>query len=249
MNLKNIFKKILFGGHLQALGAASILVFGSLALNQPVSFYLTAGFYLIFYAIYFFDRLFDKNKSSKKKAFWILASSAIAGFLLLFLYIHSFVFLGIIFLALGWLYPLFFKNLTRKIPLFKNIFVSLFFASLIFLVGPLSVVLALLVFFKGVLMQIALDLKDIAADKKAGLKTLGGLIGKDRTLIFLNASSVALACLFILFWNSLSFLSLIVIFDLWSFSLIKKEKVLGYLLQAGQFINWAIIIFLVKIIE
>ncbi len=101
-------------------------------------------------------------------------------------------------------------------------------------------------------MQIMLDLKDEKEDRQEGLLTLPALLGKEKTLKLLKPVillvSFLLPLMFGLIISKVFFvLFLLVFLDLISVYLVKKNNYLGYLLQAGQFLFWLILLLIVKI--
>ena len=98
-------------------------------------------------------------------------------------------------------------------------------------------------------MQIILDLKDIEGDKQGKLLTLGVLWGKEKVLKILKFSSVISAgmipILIFLFLNitpAILILPVLILFDFYIISLIKKEKFAAYILESGEFIFWSILV-------
>jgi len=261
--LKIISQEILFGGHLQALGSVALVWLPALVFQIKFSVWILLAFYLAFYSIYFFDRLLGLKKDTnkylalhKKRAPFILFISL--GLALLLFFRFKLLIFGCLVIILGFLYPLFFKNLTKKIPLFKNIFVALFFASLVFFPFSHFTILAgflgLLVFLKAILMQIILDLKDEKEDKRNGLLTLPVILGKEKTLtllkpiIFLVSFFLPLLLSIITNQKFFFYLSSLVFIDLMSWFLVKKNNYQAYFLQASQFLFWLILLLIVKII-
>jgi len=267
---KKIKQEFLFGGHLQSLGAAAIVYLSCVLLKTKVGFDILLTAYFIFYAIYVFDRfkgiekdiLTNKERSLYLKKnlklfpFLILFSVLIAFFLLIYFGNFKALLFGFILLTLGLIYSSLFKKITKKIPFFKNIYVSLFFTSLVFFplvyfalsFNPSLYLLALFVFSKSLAMQFFLDIKDVKGDKKEKLITLPVLLGKEKSLLFLKIFSV-LTNVFLFFLPQL-FLSLLIFipFNFYCSWQSKKEKYFSYLLASGEFLLWAIIVLIAKMI-
>jgi len=119
-----------------------------------------------------------------------------------------------------------------------------------------ALVLGMFIFFKAFIVQIFLDIKDIESDRKEGLRTFPIIIGKEKTLIILSISNlivtITVPIIFSLYLNIFSKLILMLIFtipfDFYCYSLAKKEKYFGYILQSGEFLLWLFLILIGKII-
>lgn len=175
------------------------------------------------------------------------------------------IFLGAA-IIMGLLYTDYFKGLTQKIFMFKNFYVALTFAISIFFPflyynKPIYPVLAgvfgiaFFAFLRGIHMQIILDLKDIEGDRRGGLLTLGILYGEEKVIKILKFSSIISAgimpILIFLFLNitpAILILLVLIFFDFYIISLIKKEKFAAYILESGEFILWPILIFIGKLL-
>ncbi len=257
-------KEILHGGHLQCLGTASIVFISLILFNLKITWHILVEVYLIFYSIYLFDRYKGIEKDQltnpkrtqyfrkhRKKNLILFFISILVSFTITCLFYNFYGFIFNVFLLIfGLLYPVLFKNITKKVPLFKNIYVSLFFASLV--ITPFiaynqkiqkgALILMLFVFLKSMLMQMFLDIKDIESDKKENLKTLGVIIGKEKTLKFLSIFSVFVTLIAL----ALPFPGQILIFTLFlDLFFLKKES---YIYFACHFIYWVLLLFIAKII-
>jgi len=208
-------------GHLQALGASCIVFIAALLQRFPIEPLLVFIPYALFLPIYLNDRFYDfrtapeadRERSDHIRNYETILPSVII--IVVLASMLSLVFSGhyqlamysLFVYAFGFLYPMFFKELTRYIPLFKNFFVAAVFASLIFVpamyfeeaaVGKLLIVLASYVGFEALIMQILLDLKDSRSDTERGLLTLPAIIGVKSSivaLIILAVGSVFFALL------------------------------------------------------
>ena len=261
--LKFIIKEIIYTGHLQALGATSVSLLASSYLGVPLfpkPLILGISFYLLFQAIYYTDRILDLKKdvltngervahlSSKGRLYRILPLIFFIIFSLITYYYFSFklTLLFSLLLLLGVFYPLFLKSLTKYVPLFKNIYVSLFYASvpLISLVSfseydPNIWNLAFFVFVNIFTMQIILDLKDIESDSKEGLKTLPVLLGFNSTV----KTALVILSLFSLYFLIYSPLNILMLFFNafvigYSLYLLNKDSKWGYILMASLPLLW-----------
>ena len=282
---KFLFVEIFYNGHFQTLGSLAIIVIAGDFLNIKITWDLIIISYLSFYLIYLHDRyrgiksdfatnpVRSKHISSfyKYVPFIMIAISFI---LIIFILIFSnanaavFIFLMVLF---GLLYPIYFKNLTKKIPIFKNFYVASVFTLLVFL-PPIyysnqsfwqnsnlliaAVSLSLFILIRGLMMQIFLDLKDLESDKKEGLLTLGALWGKEKTIKLLKALIIItpffMPLLFVVFPHILIKSSMFLIFlipiNYYYLHLIKKGKAMGFILESGEFIPWLILIYIAKLI-
>lgn len=282
--LKFIWREFIYGGHFQCLGSASIAYISAFLLKIKITFELLLLVYLIFYPIYINDRFWGiKTKTDEltnlerskhfKGYFQLMPKISLFSILLLMgllFYFGNFDFIlfSLLLLFFGLLYPLYFKNLTRKIIGFKNFYVSSFFA--VMALSPLIyysynlnfsslIPLALLMVFiylKTLWMQILLDIKDIETDKLKNLLTFPIIIGREKIFIFLKYFSVFAAILilipaiFLLNVFPLSFLLLFLIvpFNFYCLRLTKNQQYFGYILASGEFLFWLILILFGKAI-
>ncbi|MEM5798263.1 MAG: UbiA family prenyltransferase [Candidatus Aenigmatarchaeota archaeon] len=280
--LKKIRNEFIYGGHLQSLGTVAIVYISCFLLNAGIDWLMLFSCYLLFYPIYLFDRyrglkidaLTNPERTKHISSYLSLIPKILcfSVFLLivLLIYIGNFKFLvfSIILLALGLLYPIYFKNLTKRIFGFKNFFVASFFTIIILipviyynylfstsLIIPLAS-LMLLVFMKAILMQISLDYKDIESDKKIGLLTFPVIMGKKKTLIFLKISNLVLMMfilpLLIFLVHGLPLqmvlLLLIIPINFYSYYLMQKQNYFAYLFAGGEFIFWGFLILIADLV-
>lgn len=223
-----LLKEIIYGGHLLALGAGSVVFLSSFLLNAEISWHIILVSYLLFYPIYLYDRLTGLKKdylTNKKRSKHIkkyenfIPSILIISIFLLFFLIAFFsnlktLFLSFSLLVLGILYNVYFKQLTKKILFFKNFYVASFFSVMSFIplfyydfefeifLFPL-VFLFVFVFLKSFFIQSFFDLKDVKIDQKSGLLTLPSVLGFKRTVYFLAFFSgiVNLTAVFLVFYK------------------------------------------------
>lgn len=271
-----IWDEFIYGGHLQCLGAIAILWTTTLLFKAPLSWDLIVTTYLIFYAIYLYNRLQEISSDgatnpsrtayfvTNRKNLWYAFFCSIFIAILVLLVKASLY--GTIFaltiLLFGLLYTLFFKRLTRIVPGFKNFFVACVFSILVFLpflfrstdfgiYPPLLplILFSLWIFYKGLIMQIFLDLKDIKSDKQANLRTIPILLGEKQTFRILPI--LVLLSIVPLFYFAFSFggspqgflvLGLSGGVSLLAFKLAKQGSYTGYLIESGQFISWPILL-------
>ncbi len=274
--LKLVWNEFIYGGHLQSLGAAGIVFVSGILLGIRITWDILFITYLIFYVVYLYDRSREIGKDqatnperSRHLQSYSRSITAIlsAGVIILMISLICFAnfwasIFALLLVIFGLLYTKLFKRLTKKIALFKNFYVANFFSVLIFfpivyyspsvtsslITGALA--LLVLIYFKSIVMQIALDLKDAATDKGEGLLTLAVMIGKEKTLRVLKAASILsvapiLLSVFI-FPKSILMLLLIIPFNFYCFKLIEKQNYFGYILISGEFLLWAILITISK---
>jgi len=204
-----IFQEAVHGGYLTALGAPALVLTTIILTNSKINIPLLIISYLLPLIVYSFDYMRDLDKDNetnlersnhlyKKKKYYpvILFAYAVLLLTLLLLYTNFKLILFIILITIGGLlYATALKGLTKKIPIFKNIytvltwslggtlFVSLFYSitfSLSFLI------VFIFINFKGMINAIFFDFKDHLADSKEGLKTLPVLLGKKGALQLLH---------------------------------------------------------------
>ena len=214
--LEFTFREFIYGGHLQSLGAVSIVFISALMLNIAITWEVLFFTYLTFYPVYVYNRFKEIDvdeltnpervrhfKSYIQQIPKILYLSILL-LVVSLIYFANFVFsvFSILLLFLGFLYTPTLKNATRKVIGFKNFYVAAFFSAvalfpIVYYSYPLTSLLVtsttifmIFVYFKALLMQILLDHKDVKSDKNHGLITIPLLLGERRTLKFLKVFSV-----------------------------------------------------------
>lgn len=276
--LKSLLTEFIYGGHLQSLGAVSLVLAFSLIIHSPFAWHSYVIVYLLFYSLYLFNRYkeikIDKKTNPERTKHLNTYIKAIPSifcltvFLLFFglVYFSNTLTLAIsIFLFIfGLLYSTHLKAWTGNIFMFKNIYVALFFAVMPFFVlfyHGYSIVdatwaLSSLIFIKTVLMQIFLDIKDIDSDKEQKLKTMSVVLGKQKVFPFFIISNflftVIILAFFVFYIQSLPLVALALLFTLvhnyYALWLVYKENSIGYLIYGGNFIIWPILIYLGSLI-
>jgi 4-hydroxybenzoate polyprenyltransferase len=112
------------------------------------------------------------------------------------------------------------------------------------------------VYFKALMIQIFLDVKDIESDRKQGLLTLPIILGKEKIFNALKIISVlataVIPIIFSLVVNifPLSILMLLftIPFNFFCFQWAKKQNYYSYVLGSSEFILWPILIIIGEII-
>jgi len=271
--VNKIWKEFIFGGHLQCLGMVAIVYISTIITNLDINITIIAIVYLISYPIYVHDRLkgiqLDKLTNPERTEHYNsylyfmpkIIILSVASLIILLIFINNLILFAFssLLIILGLLYPIFFKNVTKKIIAFKNFFVSIFFAStalipVLFyesfeLISEISfLILVFLVFIKTILMQIFLDTKDIESDRLIGLLTIPVLIGKEKSLQILKLFTFLIPIMMIPFLFIPNFQKLILILviliplNLLGYHLAKKENYTGYILGSAEFSTWLIFI-------
>ncbi|WP_292469434.1 UbiA family prenyltransferase [Methanolobus sp.] len=196
-----LWKEIIFGGHLFATGSVSVIIACATLFMVQLSWDILFISYLLFYAIYLYD--YSTGASSdeltngtrakylqcKNKSTCIVAVVSVVLLVLLLTFTNVFITLvSLSILVLGLLYGSHFKKLTKKIPAFKNIFVSVvwaFMALFVFVYYSLpitygAITLALFIFIRMMNIQILFDVRDVEGDRADGLMTIPALFGEKK---------------------------------------------------------------------
>jgi len=216
-----IIKEIIHGGYLTALGAPALVLTTSIITKSDINLPLLVISYLIPLIIYSYDYMSDLDKDiesnsdrykhlQKKKKYYplIMIFYIIMLVALLVIFSNYKLVLFIILITLGgFLYATVLKGLTRRIPIFKNIYTVLTWSLGGTLFVPLQfsltisipfIIVFLFINMKGMINAIFFDLKDSLNDSKEGLKTLPVILGKKNAIKFLH------------FLNLVSFIPLII---------------------------------------
>lgn len=268
--LEELKKEILHGGHIQSLGAVIITTASSFLLQERISFALLILIYLLFYSFYLFNRAgevyidFLTNPERAKyilkhysKVPYILSLDVVLIGLVLFKINNTIIWIvSSLFLLFGFFYTIWFKKVTKYIPLFKNFYVAACFAVLVFYpilynegsFGKVAILFAIFILLKTALIQVFFDIKDIKGDKKEGLKTLPVLIGKDNTIFNLILFSFLITIIYLFLAPELKLIFIFsFLFNVVVYLLLKNYPKISYYLAIGEFGVWfLIIIFLVN---
>ncbi|WP_445475310.1 UbiA family prenyltransferase [Methanococcoides methylutens] len=208
--MKELWTEFIYGGHIFAFGAICVAFMCSILFAIPVTWDFLIIIYLMFYIIYLYDyfngaeddqktnstRADHFRKNDSKTITYILYGSIIS---IAFIYvIYSDIpnmLIGFAILILGLTYQAYFKGLTKKITAFKNIFVSLVWAILVYVmfiyysypITTEALIISIFVFLRMTGIQILFDIRDIEGDKKKGLRTLPAIYGYRKGLMTLVA--------------------------------------------------------------
>lgn len=267
-----LWKEIVFGGHLFATGSVSVIMACAMIFMIPISWDILFVSYLLFYAIYLYDytagassdELTNEDRARyfqcKNKSKCIVSIASAILFLVLLTVTNTVITLiSLSVLILGLLYGSHFKKLTKKIPAFKNIFVSFvwsFMALFLFVYYSLPItygalMLALFVFIRMMNIQILFDVRDVEGDIADGLLTIPALFG-ERTytsiLRLINFISIVfiLVCVILglfpfftlaimpMFYYAITYINRVIK---------SKKNYSSYVFAACEPIMWALLIF------
>lgn len=207
--LDSLKNEITYGGYLAALCSPCFIISTSLILNIKIALPMLLISYLLPLIVYSYDYYKDIDKdiqnNSERATFlkrkanrypFIFGFYSLLLISLLILYSnYSLVAFIVCIMAGGILYNVVLKNLTKKIPAFKNVFTAATWASVgaffpLFYYSMninLSFIIAFLLIFMRVLTNVIFfDLKDIDNDKADNLKTFPVIFGKETTINILH---------------------------------------------------------------
>jgi 4-hydroxybenzoate polyprenyltransferase len=248
--LSKIIQELVHGGYLTALGAPSLVLTTMIITNSKVNIPLLVISYLLPLIVYSFDYMRDLEKDletnserskyllKKKKVYPFLLTFYISILILLLLMFSGrnlIIFIGLITMG-GLLYATALKSLTKKIPIFKNVYTVLtwslggtMFVSLFFSI-PFSVpflVVFIFINLKGMINAIFFDLKDYISDSKEGLKTLPVMLGKRNAINCLHILNVlaVIPLVFGVYYGIIPIISLsLIIFFFYSFYYLRTAQ-------------------------
>ncbi|MDI9614282.1 UbiA family prenyltransferase [Methanothermobacter sp.] len=209
--LKNLF---VHGGILPALWGPSLLLASCALLEghcRPITALISFTLPLTVYAYdYLADSRVDSLTDPRRSRFserWgksIIASCVVTLIVLLGICRDPLMTgLTVVLLIAGILYTGFFKNLTRRITGFKNIYLGLIWSSwAIIPVAPHALTASHLVVFTFIFLKVYVntafsDYKDVESDRLQGLRTLPAVYGENGSSVILqviNASGAVVLC-------------------------------------------------------
>jgi 4-hydroxybenzoate polyprenyltransferase len=245
--MKAIWNEFIYNGHLQSLGFTSVLFLTPVKININ----LVIAVYLLLYGSYLYDRItgLQQDKSTNPERTQHLEKRIkFFRFLIPVIMIVSLIVCWpkTIIFSLLWLIGLSYpsvKKLTKYVPTAKNIFIAgttSLFTILPFFYYNQSIPinwywLTGFVFLKIYLMQIALDLKDISSDRSENLKTIGVLLGREKTISLIRWGTMIVSGT-ALFFAPMLFLGIFV--SLLIVTLLEKNQKQAYLLAAVKPLFW-----------
>ena len=253
---KNIIEDLFWGPIFILLGGLAEIFALSLLLKTP----LTWAFILIIVLtpgiLYLFDFLEDKTDNDN-----LVQESAILNRTQKKLYKFgnfNTLFIFLILLVMGILYPLFFKKITKKITGFKdiyvaiswNLFVVFYFAYYKIEIIPFVALLLFFIFTRDLVNASFCDLKDIEKDKTNNLLTFANVWGEKKLINFLqyiNVLSIIILILGFFFFNAPASILLLIIPVVITFFFISKSfksrHYYSWIVDIEYFI-WAITFFI-----
>jgi len=205
--------ELIYGGYLTALIAPALILSTSLITNTRVNIPLLVIAYLLPLIVYSYDYHRDLDRDittnsgrtshlQKKASYYpiilLIYGSILFALLWQFANYSLITFIGLITLS-GLLYSTLLKNVTKSIPLFKNIYTGLTWslggAFFIPIYYSMSIDLSFLIIFifitlRAMLDTIFFDLKDYIVDLEEGLKTLPVMLGKGKTIKILHLLNI-----------------------------------------------------------
>lgn len=272
--LKNEF---LFNGHLQSIGAASITAFMGKVIGSANAYALAFFVYLLFLFIFQYDRYAHAERdcqtnSTRTQHIRLLGLFVVFSMVtqlwvsLLGIYVYgnlSAVVFGLAFAIAGYLYPLWMKDLTRIIPGWKNIYVSMVYPLLVPFVavsnaqipeiGPWSLLVMCMIFAESYLYQVLLDTKDVDSDRQEHLRTFAVLFGKQSVLHVVSLLNILYGCAVLLYLQRIPvlpgfgyFVMGIVFTRQLTVILLLKGEQAGYFIAAGGLMAWIVPIIMVR---
>ena len=214
-----VYKELVYGGHLLSIGTASIAASASLVLERTPTFDLLAMAYLFSLGAYTVNRIsdFEMDRIShpdrtaylerRKFSLPYLAFMCFAAGYALALVRNAYFFAGLLVpLALAIVYSVGSPSMNRILGfsrlkeglLVKNVVVSFGWSLIPVLVGLyyLDIPVALLAFCPFIFLRLMVntiffDARDIAADEAAGVKTIPGTIGIKNAWLIMDVLDIA----------------------------------------------------------
>jgi len=273
--LNLIWKEFIYGGHFQSLGASSIVMISSMLLDIQITWSCLVASYLIFYPMYLYNRFKEieidyltnpQRTTHIKKYLRIIPAILLLDLVVLFIILIYFsnqitLIFSTILVFLGILYTIIFKKITKNVAFFKNFYVAMFYAFMVFFpilyynheITLAASALALFTYLKALAMQVLLDVKDIETDEKQELLTLPILFGKEKTLkifkivnVIMILTIIAVSYCFNVFPKIIMTLLFVIPFNFYCAKLVQKNNYFGYILSGGEFILWSLLIIIAK---
>jgi 4-hydroxybenzoate polyprenyltransferase len=277
--LNLIWGEFVYGGHLHSFGVASIVFVASSLTGVKVTWDLLAVAYLGMHSVYLYNRYKEFNidfitnpartgyikKYVKQIPLIIFVFTLTIASILLYYKNFLILIFAFLLLLMGIFYSEFLKKITKKIVGFKNLFIGLFFSSLIVLLAlyysvPWSISLTMIfifVFLRVFYNTVFFDIKDIESDKNENLLTLPIVLRGEKLIYFLDFINILSGILIIVgvyfgFFPKFSLALLLAIPYSWYY--LKKSKkpganidFLSYVVADGEYTVWAFLILLGKI--
>ena len=245
-----LFQEVIHGGYLTALGAPALVLTTSIITKSSINIPLLIISYLLPLIIYSYDYMSDLDKDiesnsaryehlKNKKRYYplilLVYALLLIGLLVMFSNIKLVLFIILITLG-GLIYATVLKGITKRIPIFKNLYTVLTWSLGGTLFVPLHyslsislpfIIIFFFIYLKGMINAIFFDLKDSFADSKEGLKTLPVILGKKNAIKLLHfLNFVAFLPLILgVYYKIIPVISLsLLIFFFYSFYYLKKAQ-------------------------
>lgn len=264
-----VWDEFLYGGHFLALGDAIALYVMAVILDIPVTWSFLVVVYLCVFAANLFNRSDESDydaltnparvKVMEKyvKHFYPIVVSCLVISIGLILYYSSYVALlfAVMIFVIATLYTTLFKKMTKYLVGFKSFVAALFYALMVILLAiyysvPINAAVILIFLFyylRIFISNAACDVKDIASDKKRGLKTIAIVLGEDGAMNFLNILNIVSGLLIIwgIYTNVLPLFSVMLLITIpyaaYYFHLNSKmssKEVFANAVVDGEFLLW-----------
>ncbi|WP_414468793.1 UbiA family prenyltransferase [Methanobacterium sp. ACI-7] len=207
--ISNLKDEITYGGYLVSLCSPCLIVITCLILNLHIDVPILLISFLLPLIVYSYDYYKDIDKDVqnnsvraiylKKKAKnypFVFSFYVILLISLIILYSNFNLILFITMIVIGGiLYNFLLKDITKRIPIFKNVYTAvtwalggaffpLFYYSLE--INSAFILIFFLIFLRCLINVVFFDLKDIDNDKAERLKTLPVMVGKKATIKILH---------------------------------------------------------------
>ena len=274
------WNEFVYGGHILSVGGASVAYTTGLLLGVSVTWELLLMVYLALQAIYLYDRYTDIKRDilvSTERAAYLsrgikripfaigLCSSLFVIFLVASGNLMAIVF-GLVLVGGAFCYNIYLKRLTKRIIAFKNLFVSLCWASItpfvaLYYLYPVNTEVLLLFSFVFIILFVNVsfcDIKDCEDDRKRGLLTPVVVMGKKRLLkfsrivVFVSVAPLVYGVSAGFLPAFALFLLLIIPYALFYFRRAEREDAdLGYLTNTvvyGGYILWSVFAYVGRIL-
>ncbi|MDI6724969.1 MAG: UbiA family prenyltransferase [Methanobacterium sp.] len=280
--MNTIRNEITYGGYFAALCSPAFVLFTASLMNIKVDLPILVISYILPLIVYSYDYYKDIDKdiqeNSKRASFlkkkakkypYVLSFYIILliSLLIMFFNFNLIIFI-ILLITIGILYNIAFKDLTKKIPLFKNIYTALtwalggtFFPILYYSldINLSFIIMFFLIFLRVMINVIFFDLKDIDNDTASRIKTLPVILGKKSTIKILNSMNIISFIPLILgiYFNIISFCAIsLLILCIYGYFYINKAtsassnelESAAHTLADFEFIIWPLILIIAKII-
>lgn len=283
LDIINVLRdEITYGGYLVSLCSPCLLISTCLILNINIDIPLLLISYLIPLIVYSYDYYNDIDKDMKndslraiylkKKAknYPILLSFYILLLISLLILYSNISLISFIFVIIvgGILYNFLLKDITKKIPAFKNVFTAMIWASgsaffpLFYYSLDINlsfIIMFFLIFLRVMINVIFFDLKDINNDTTDGIKTLPVILGKKSTINILNIINIFAFVPLILgiYFNIINFCAIsLLIFCFYGYFYINKAnsassnelESAAHTLADTEFIMWPLVLIIVSLV-